>query len=189
MKTLTHDALVYEEMDGHPVMYKNFHKVLLSQANIEDIMGSSQSQSIVVSAIFQHLFSLLNRKTHWLLTNEAGLHLGQGNNLAADLAIFDRARVVPDIKNSQYVEVAPLIVIEVDIKADMSDFPTPHDYYRKKARKLREFGVHKVIWVNTQSETVMFDDELTSYPWTKPIDLSSIIPGLILSISEAIRAF
>ncbi len=59
MKVKTPETLVHEEMDAMPIHYKNFHKVLLSQATPEDIIGSSHSQSFVISVILEFLYRTL----------------------------------------------------------------------------------------------------------------------------------
>ncbi len=76
------------------------------------------------------------RSEYWIATNEAGLHLSHGNNLSADIAIFDRSILTPNHRDFQYITVPPKVVIEVDIRADLSDFASPLDYYRKKSKKL-----------------------------------------------------
>lgn len=53
MQVILPEELMYEEIDGTPIPYKHFHKVLLSQATTEDITGSSQSQFVVISAILR----------------------------------------------------------------------------------------------------------------------------------------
>jgi Uma2 family endonuclease len=186
MELVIPQQLVYEEMDGVPIPYKNFHKVLLSTATPEEIVGSSVSQTIVVTAILRYLFRHLNEKKYWLATNEAGFHLSRGNNLSADIALFDRSTSPMDPKNFNYATFPPLVVIEVDIRADLSEFASPTDYYRKKSRKLKEFGVAQVVWVNTGSETVMFDDQLTAHPWD---DAFPLTPDLSLSIGCCVQDY
>jgi Uma2 family endonuclease len=188
MRTESKVNLIYEEMDGHSIMYKNFHKVLLSQASIEDIMDSSVSQSLVVAAILRFLFVHLDQKKYWIATNEPGFHLSKGNNLSADIAIMDRTIAKPDPKQFNYQTDPPTVVFEVDIKADMSDFPTPLDYYRRKADKFRQFSVGKVIWVNTDTETIMFDAELNPIPWNTPIRIGTQ-PELVMNVGELVRAY
>ncbi len=186
MEVVIPDAWIYEEMDGVPIPYKNFHKALLTKTSPEEIMGSSVSQALVVSAILRFLFRYLDESQYWLATNEAGLHISKGNNLAADIAIFKRTAGKVDAKNYQYADFPPQVVIEVDIKADLSEFASPTDYYRNKARKLKQFGVAKVVWVNTQSETVMFGDNLTAYDWNDTIEL---IPDFTISIGQCVKNY
>jgi len=186
MELVIPKTLVYEEMDGVPIPYKNFHKVLLSTATPEEISGSSVSQTIVVTAILRYLFRHLDEKKYWIVTNEAGFHLSKGNNLSADIALFDRSTSPMDPRNFFYADFPPLVVIEVDIRADLSEFASPTDYYRKKSRKLKKFGVERVVWVNTGSETVMFDDQLTAHSWD---DAFAVTSDLHLSVGKCVREY
>ncbi len=116
MELIIDKQLVYEEMDGRPVHYKNYHKVLLAQATFEDITGSSESQFVVISAILKYLYRSVDDAQYWIATNEAGLHLSPGNNLAADIAIFNRHTAPPRVRNFKYQSLPPEVVIEVAIK-------------------------------------------------------------------------
>jgi Uma2 family endonuclease len=159
MELVIDQQLVYEEIDGRPVYYKNYHKVLLSQATFEDIKGSRESQFVVISAIFKYLYRAVDDASYWIATNEAGLYISPGNNLAADIAIFNRSTAPPRVRNLKYQDLPPEVVIEVDIKADTSEFSTSVEYYRQKSRKLRDSGVGKVVWVNTEARSVMFNED------------------------------
>ncbi len=178
--------LVYEEMDGKPIYFKNYHQVLLAGVSPSAIMGSSESQFVVISAILKYLYRQLDEQLYWIATNEAGLHLTKGDNSAADIAIFNRKTAPPRAKNFKYQHLPPQVIIEVDIKADTSDFTTPLEYYRRKSQKLLNFGVQKIVWVNTEAETVMFNDELAPISWDVPIEL---LPGFSLTVGPLIRDF
>jgi Uma2 family endonuclease len=186
MKVNKPEILIYEEMDGTPIYYKNYYKVLLDQASPEDIMGSSHSQAFVISVILEFLYRTLKRSEYWIATNEARLHASHGNNLPADIAIFDRNKLIPNHRDFNYITVAPKIVIEVDISADLSDFASPLDYYRKKSKKLMDFGVELVLWVDTMTETIMLNDELTSYSWHTPVPL---MEGVEINVGELVKEF
>ncbi len=186
MEVVIPKTLVYEEMDGFPILYKNFHKVIPGQASAEEIMGSSVSQSFVAAAILRYLFRNADDHKYWIATNEPGLHIPPGNNLSADIAIFDRSIGKLDVKNFNYADFPPQTVIEADIKADLSEFASPADYYRKKARKLEQFGVNKIVWVNTQSETIMFGQNLTTSDWN---DAFELLPGFTISIGQCVKNY
>jgi Uma2 family endonuclease len=186
MELVIDKQLVYEEMDGKPVYYKNYHKVLLSQATFDDVMGSSESQFVVISAVLKELYRTVDDAGYWIATNEAGLHISPGNNLAADIAIFNRTTAPPRVRNFKYQDLPPEVVIEVDIKADTSEFSTPVEYYRQKSRKLRDFGVGKVVWVNTEARSVMFNEDLAPVSWDTPFE---VLPGLTLTIGPLVRKF
>lgn len=186
MELIIDKQLVYEEMDGRPVYYKNYHKVLLSQSAFEDIRGSSESQFVVIAAILKFLYRAVDDASYWIATNEAGLHISPGNNPAADIAIFNRSTAPPRVRNFKHQNLPPEVVIEVDIKADTSAFSTPVEYYRQKSRKLRDFGVSKVVWVNTEARSVRFNEDLAPVSWDTPFPL---LPGLTIAIGPLVRKF
>jgi hypothetical protein len=178
--------LVYEEIDGRPIFYKGHQRILVSQLNPEDIRGSSVSQSLVISLILRHLYRFLDASVYEILTNELGLHLSKGNNLSADIAIYNKQLHPLDVYSGTYASTPPHVVIEVDLKADVNDFASPVDYYLTKTRKLLTFGVEKVIWVSTQTHTIMAagtGEDLKPQDWHTPI---TILPSLTLSIGALV---
>jgi Uma2 family endonuclease len=186
MKTIHESSLVYEQIDGRPVYYKGYQNALYNIVTIEEIMGSSVSQSMVISILLNFLYKSLDEDKYLVLTNELGLHLEKGTNLAADIAIVDLIAPELTVDNLQYLSKAPRVVIEVDLKADMSSFASPIDYYLQKTRKLLDFGVQKVIWVNTVSKTIMVDNELKPLPWDTTIE---IMPAISLSVGNLVEDF
>jgi hypothetical protein len=82
----------------------------------------------------------------------------------------------------------PTIAIEIDVKADLSDFVNPLDYYQKKTQDLFDFGVETVIWITTQSEKITvislknrnwhvynWADDLHILPNTPPLNLQNLL--------------
>lgn len=146
--------LVYEEMDGEAIPYKGYREVLAGDKIPEEIMGSSSLQAVVVYVIGLLIGNSIDRKKYYIGSNESGLHLSTGNNLANDLAIFDRENVKLDNK---YFNVAPKVVIEVDSKADLRDtsYETEKEYFIRRSQKMLDFGVEKVVWVLIHSRKVI----------------------------------
>ncbi len=177
-------TLIYEEIDGKPVYYRGYQKVLMGLAQPEEIMGTSKGQSRLVMLIVKFLLQHLDEFEYEILSSELGLHLKKSTNLAADIAIY---RVETDedydIYDDHYADTPPLVVIEVDMKADLGDFASPVDYYLNKTRKLLAWGTERVIWVNTQSQTFMGND-LKPTSWEEPIE---VLPGLSLRIPDLLR--
>ncbi len=145
--------LVYEEINGQLLPYKGYQDVLSGKKKIEQIMGSSSLQSILVSILNAFVFNNINRKKYFVGSNEAGLHLGLGDNLANDIAIYDREGIVLDEK---YFTKAPKLVIEIDIKIELSEseWTNEWDYVIAKSRKMLDFGTEKVIWITTKSKKI-----------------------------------
>ena len=115
----------------------------------------------------------IDRKKYWIVSNEAGLHIDQGNNLSLDIAIFDKSHTVIDIN---YIRSSPSIVVEVDIKADLDKAPFPNEefYIIEKSKKLLAFGTSKVIWVTTYSKKIYV---VTQDDW-RIFDFNTDIPVL-----------
>ena len=155
-------ALIYEMWQSKPVYYRGYQEVLAGKKTIEEVMRSaaqscSDLQGVLVSLLNGYLYSVINRKKYLLATNEIGLHLALNDNLGNDLILFEKEKLGK--LKGKYFDIAPKIVIEVDIKADLSDFPTKADeYIMRKSQKLLDFGVEKVLWVITGTQKVYVID-------------------------------
>ncbi len=145
--------LIYEEMNGKPLYYKGYKAVLSGKKNLSEIMGCSSLQSVLVSILHGYIFNLINRKKYLLGSNEAGLHLSLNENLASDIAIFEKDKIVLDDK---YFTVPPKVVIEVDIKIDLAEteWNNEIEYLLNKSQKLLDFGVERIIWITTKAKKV-----------------------------------
>ena len=148
-------------------------------------MGSSGLQAFVVSDILlRFLFKNLPEDDYAIVSNEAGLHLGKKNNLATDIGIYATDVLLPKKITDKYLDIPPLIAIEVDTKADMTQFENPQDYFYQKTNKLLEFGAEKVIWVTTTSKKVTVataQQDWITHDWNKPI---TILPNVACNLAD-----
>lgn len=176
--------LVYEVLDGRAIPYQGFQDVLDNKKTVEDIMGSSGLQAFIVSDILRFLFTHLPEDKYEIATNEAGLHLNKKNNLSTDIGIYTVDALQPEKLTGKYLNIPPLVAIEVDTKADMSQFNNPQDYFYQKTNKLLEFGTERVIWIATASKKVTVaaagQDWITS-DWDKSI---AILPEITCNLAE-----
>ncbi len=151
-------ALVYEMWQGKPIYYKGYREVLSGKKTIEETMRSaaqsySDLQGVLVSLLNGYLYGLIDRKKYILATNEIGIHLALNDNLANDIVIFEKEKLGK--LKGKFFDIAPKVVIEVDIKADITDFPNKTDeYIMRKSQKLLDFGAEKVLWVITSMQKV-----------------------------------
>ncbi len=175
-------SLIYEEMDGIPVYYRGYRDVLSGKKTLEEIMSCSSLQAVLVSLINYFLGTQIDRKKYIIATNESGLHLAKGNNLANDIAIFEKENLKLD---NHFFKIAPKIVVEVDIKAEVEEYPAREaDYIFEKSQKLIEFGVEKVIWVTTQSHKIFIatpSDTWIVMDWNKDIE---VMDGVIMNVKK-----
>lgn len=151
-------ALIYEEWNGVPVYRKGYKEVLTGKKTAEEIMSCSDLQGVLIALINGFLFGIINRKKYLIATNEIGIHLAKNDNLANDLAIFEKEKLGK--LKGKFFDVAPKVVIEVDIKADASSFHNEEvNYILQKSQKILDFGTEKVIWILTDSQKVFVIDK------------------------------
>lgn len=145
--------LVYEILNGRPLYYRGYKEVMQKNLNPESIMGSSALQSILVSLIYGFVLHNRDKKKYLPVTNEAGVHLGLTDNLSCDVAIFEKGTFTA---NTKYFDVAPNVVIEVDVKIDLTEFDgIEFNYVAEKNQRLFDFGVERVLWVLSKPRRVM----------------------------------
>lgn len=148
------ESLIYEIMDGKPIYRKGYRDVVAGKKTLEDIVGASTLQSIIISHLVITIGKFLDEDAFFVLTGESGLHIDHRNNLANDVAIYDQTVLTPAKISKKYADVPPLVAIEIDIAADVSEM-TENGYIYKKTRKLFDFGVQKVIWVLSDPQVVI----------------------------------
>jgi Uma2 family endonuclease len=177
------DYLIYEIMDGQPIHYKGYRDVMNGTKTVDEIMGSSSLQSLIVTHLVILLGRQLDDNEFTILSSEAGIHLNRRNNLVGDILIFDNETLPIEAINEFYVSVPPKIVIEVDITADPADM-SPDAYMFKKTQKLLDFGVERVIWITTQVKKVTIataNDDWQVRDWHKDVE---IMPGISVNIGQ-----
>ena len=180
--------VVYEEIDGKALPYKGFKEVLSKEKKIEEIMGSSALQAYIVHLLNGFLFNSLDRKKYFILTNESGVNLSKGNNLANDVAIFLRDESNSFLKK-EYMKSAPILAIEVDTKIEFDEetYEEPKDYFVNKSNKLLEFGTEKVIWILTESKKIFI--AVPGKEW-KIVDFDSdilLVDNCILNLDKLLK--
>ena len=177
--------LIYETLNGKPLYYKGYKEVLNKKKKPEEIMGSSSLQAAIVSLIHVFLSNHLS-DDYFVFTNEAGLHLALGDNLANDIAIFLQDDV--PVLDDKYFSISPKIVVEVDIKADVSDYEGEEQYIIEKTQKMMAFGVEKIIWVLTKNKKI-FVAEKSNPTWiiTDWQYSITVIDGCELNLNELVK--
>jgi Uma2 family endonuclease len=155
------DYLIYEVMRGKPIYYRNYEKVLNKQATFADIMGSSGLQSLILSIVEDFIKDTFKKK-YRLLVSELGLHLANKENYSADIAAYDREKVTARmLAQPNYLTIPPTFIVEVDIKADISDLKDI--YFFDKTQDLLNWGVEEIIWIFTTSKKVIVARQ--GQPW------------------------
>jgi Uma2 family endonuclease len=149
--------LIKETIDGIPFYYKGYKQVLSKKKKLEEIMGWSGLQAIIVAFFTELLHQHIDKKRFRVLPGETGNHLGHRNNFSLDVSIFERALLTPQKINAQYIDVPAYCVIEVDITAEWDEGTSLSDlgFISLKTQKLFEFGTQKLVWVLSKSQKVI----------------------------------
>jgi Uma2 family endonuclease len=176
-------SLIYEEIDGQPIYYAGYKEVLAGRKTREAIVGSSKLQSLIIRALLKRLYAEVDGKEHAVFTNELGMHINRGNNFAGDVAIYTRERYEKMVMDEKYFDQAPNILIEVDVKADLSELKW-EDYINRKNKKLHAWGTETIIWILSSSQQILIakaDQDWILRDWTKDVEL---IPGFSINIAD-----
>jgi len=175
-------SLIYEQWGGKIYYRKGYQEVLKGLKTPEEIMGSSGLQSVLVGYVFASIFTHL-RKKYFILTNEAGLHLAKRENMAGDIAIFDKTVLKPELVTTKYPDVPPKVVIEVDIEVELKK-ETEFDYVFRKSNRLIAFDTEKIIWIFSKIQKVFVfepNQEPVILGWNNDIE---VLEGVSFNIAQ-----
>ena len=182
-------SLIYEMDEGTPIYYRGYKEVLNKKKTLEQIMGNSALQSLLVMLILDALKYKLG-DNYLRLPAELGLKFAHKSWRNLDIAIYDK-RNVPDksvFLVNKYIEIIPEIVIEIDTKAELTESLDFDSYFQKKTDQLLEAGVQRVIWVFTATKkhlVAVKDQKWEIDNWTTDVavteDISLNIPQLLES--------
>ncbi len=179
------DDLIYETIDWKPVYYSGYRNVLSKNISIDEIMGCSSIQSLIISLLTGFLLRNLNSKEYQVMGSELGLHIDAGSNLAADIAIFIKSQLHGKITNN-YITVAPKIIFEIDAKADLNDFDAVMNYFDAKTKKLFTFGVETVYWVISANRKIMIAQPGKNWMMINWNESFTILDGCTINLQELI---
>ena len=164
-------SLIKEVLDGQPIYYKGYRSVMYGHKNLEEIMGASSLQGLVILYIQRLLNKNLDEMMYLPMTGEIGLHLSNRNNLSGDIMLYHIGQIEKFTK--RYFDVPPLLQVEVDVEIDTESI-SQNLYVTRKTQRLLEFGVKKVIWVFTATQSVWVaepEQDWRIINWNKDIEL------------------
>jgi hypothetical protein len=179
------DWLICDTINGVDYYYKGYKQAGFRNGKINEPMGASYLQGLIVMYFAGILEQLLDSSRYHAITNEAGIHLEKGNNLSGDILIY-KAEDGFTFNLEKYASKAPLIAIEVDIQIETTEFDESH-YVYEKTRKLLEWGTEKVIWVFSKTETVMIarpNQDWLIRDWKNDVE---IIDGISFNIVKQLE--
>ncbi|MFN8355580.1 MAG: Uma2 family endonuclease [Spirosomataceae bacterium] len=173
------DYLIKEVIDGKPVYYKGYRSVLFGQKKLEDIMGASSLQAFLIFYLNALLIRNLEEDKYFIFTGEPGVHVERRHNFSGDLLVYEVSQITKIDKH--YFDIPPVLQVEVDIDIDNSNFSN-NEYLTAKTRSLLAFGVQKIVWVLSSTQTVIVaepEQDWRIIDWNKDIEL---LPGIAMNI-------
>ncbi len=147
-------TLIYEMDEGQPIYYRGYKDVLNKTKTLEQIMGTSILQSLLIELIKDSIKLQLG-KDYTVLSSELGIQFSKKSWRNTDIAVFLKKDLITVKNEDKYASIPPEIVIEVDTKADLEEMPNPMDYFHTKTDQLLDFGVKQVLWVFTKTKKFM----------------------------------
>ncbi len=180
-------ALIYEMRYGSPIYYKDYDKVLTGEKTLEEVVGSSKLQALLIWLILKFLTKNIDTTKYYVLTNEVGFQWSSGSWRNLDIAIFEKDKLLKEGINDKYVKTPPEVVIEIDIKADLRKYGDFMNYAREKTQDLLNAGVKKVIWYTTFDKKVMVAEKGKRWFITDWNDTIEIIDNLKLNIDNLLK--
>lgn len=180
------DSLIYEMNNGVPIYYHGWQDYLKGAKKLDEIMGSSLLQSLIISRLVFLLQSKLQGK-YEVLTNEIGVQFAKNAWRAADIAIISTEDLEDIEIANNYLNFAPEVVIEVDTKADLQSIQNPLSYYHEKTDEFLQFGISKVIWIFTDSKKVMVAERNKKWEtsdWETEIE---VMEGILVKIKDILE--
>ena len=174
-------VLTYEKVKGKPIYYRGYKKVLKGELPPEAVMGSSELQSLIISLLLKYLFEVLPDE-FTALTNELGFFVSSKSFRSLDIAIYKKE----DMKKPQdkYTKRAPIVVIEIDTKADLSKYSSFEEYMYEKTTDLINAGVQRVIWYITKVKKVLIAEagkDWITADWDRNVE---VLKGVKLNLKE-----
>lgn len=179
--------LIYEMRHGSPIYYRDYDKVISGEKTLEEVMGSSKLQAIIVALIIGYLSAKINRNKYLILTNEAGFQWAPRTWRNLDIAIFNKKKLLKEGIDDKYAKTPPEVVIEIDTKADLRKYGDFMNYAREKTQDLLNAGVKKVIWYTTFDKKVMVAEKNKRWFITDWDDTIEVLEDIKLNLNDLLK--
>ena len=176
------EVLTYEVVDGKPIYYRGYKEVLKGKKQPEEVMGASAYHARLVAKITSWLDRVLGDE-YVVMSGELGYTV-EGGWRSLDIAVFRYEDVKDKLKSRSYIDVPPVLVVEIDTHGDVE---SEVGYITNKVKDLLESGVGKVIWIFTEVEKVLVAEEGKDWVIVNWDDDIELIEALKLNIKELIK--
>ncbi len=177
--------LTYEKVKGKPIYYRGYKEVLKGKLPPEAVMGSSELHAVLLILISAFL-KINVGKDYVVAGGELGFFTAPNSFRNLDIAIYRKEDMLkPETK---YSRKSPLVVIEIDTKADLSNYGNFEGYMYEKTQELLDAGVQKVIWFITKVKKVFIAEQGKDWittDWDRDIE---VIEGVKLNLGKLLKS-
>lgn len=183
------EHLIREVIDGNAFYYPDFRAILNKSKTLEEVMADSSLQWILKEGIGDKVKAQLDKKRYRFGRGEVGVHLGPNSNLGLDMAIFDSDQLPKAEISGNYVEIAPIAVIEIDVQVETLDRNVNvfEDYVLPKIQKLMDFGTQRLVWIFSRSQKVLIAEAGKNWyfaEWDQDIEIMEGVMFNVVAILE-----
>jgi hypothetical protein len=180
------DFLVRETIDGIPFYFKDYKAVIQKKKTLDEIMADSGLQAFIKKYLYDLLLKRLDDAVFEVYMGEVGAHLEHKINMGFDLAVFETQAMTGDKIDYNYLNVTPVLVVEVDMKVSLDDtgLQSFEDFLNLKTQRLFDFGTKRLLWVLTRSKKVVVavpGEDWKIVDWNKDIE---VWPGIKANIAK-----
>ncbi len=176
--------LIYEEVNGKPIYYKNYKLVIKGKKTLEEVMASSGFHSLILEIIRDYLKKML-RRAYIILTGEVGVRTNSGYR-ALDIGIFNFEKIKPYLNKDKILPICPIIAIEIDTKAQLKEGEYMN-YIYEKANDLLNSGTNKVIWILTKPRIILIAQKGKSWEIKKWDDDIEVMENITFNLDKLLR--
>lgn len=177
--------LICEELDGQPLYYKGYKDVLSGKKTKQEVVAAS-GLLLIIAAYFADLIRAnLERKKYWVFSGIASIHLDGKNKLNSNVCVYEKDELTPDKIITKHLDIAPKLVIEVDVSVDDS---IRTDYFLAKTQNLLDFGTEKVVWIFTRSKKVFVAEPGKDWYFTDWHNPVLLLEGISCNVAEYLAA-
>ena len=167
------EVFIAEYLDGIPMYYKGYKKIINNPSQIEEIMGGGGIHSLFLMHFGFLLNKILDDNKYCIIGGETGLRAEKKNLFSLNVAVYYRESLSAQPLEYEFQKLSPVIVVEVDTSVE-NDAVTEDEYIFKKTQRLIDFGTQRVVWFFSRTKKIMMAQPDTAWQihnWDVDIEL------------------
>ncbi len=177
--------LVYEEVNGKPIYYKNYKLVIKGKKTLEEVKMSSALQALILKLLSTFLEGIIDKRNYIILYHEIGVRTKKSLR-SIDLAIFNKQIIKPYLNRDKILPICPIIAIEIDTKAQLKEGEYMN-YIYEKVNDLLNSGTNKVIWILTKPRIILIAQKGKSWEIKKWNDDVEVMENITFNLDKLLR--